>query len=166
ALLALIFVCCVSVILLLYASGLTEKSGGGFERIFYRTSAHRLTTMDLQATGYYIAGNAGDVVYLAHPSSPYRTLIVSKDSGQLKKIDRNRYSIAASTLMIDSPFFYLADIVNYAIYRGELSSLRIDTLVFDRVFFSEALMVGEKSVLRRTLSQNSNEYTFQKEGPD
>lgn len=161
------FFCCgLLVFCLFYTKSTGDHDGGGFIRVFRKMSLYQVGEFDLQVKGYYFAGNIGNEVYLAHPFSSEHIVLIGNDTLMSKRIERNGYEIQAARILIDSPYFFLVDVVRHSIFRGKLGTFCIDTIAFDGSFFSEVAIVGETSLIRRTISRSEYEYTLSLENRD
>jgi hypothetical protein len=154
-----------SILLLFWSSGTSGNIKNGFNRRIADQSPYLMKTIMLNSDLYYFSGWSGRTFYIANPDVPFELVQINDTTKTVVHIDKlNAYDVRVSRISIDSPYFYLADLNAYTIYRGRLGSWKMDTTVVKNKFFSESLAISGSSTILRTLNEAKSLYTLSKEG--
>ncbi|MBT1704458.1 hypothetical protein [Chryseosolibacter indicus] len=131
-------------------SGSDKMAHGGFTRDFIGTRELALVSrIDLQSSGYYFAGRIGEVLYFGVTTSPFHLLKITGDTKEIIHIKRSLAdSVRMGKVIIEYPHFYLADLENYNIYRGETADWSCHEVVHHKLFFTEYLPANHSVFLR------------------
>lgn len=134
-----------------------------FERRLDKDILSEMRVTDLQYNSYYIAGKAGNEIYLGNSTSPAILLALKGDTLEQKILRWPGVPIHANKIRICSPFLYVEDLVSYKIFQADLEDLNVKVTPFDSIFFSEAIPLNSNSIVRRTFGEKKHEYIFTKE---
>jgi len=145
---------------LYFLSGDRNEMSNGFTRRVLPHKVRLLKRVDLMSEQFYIAGFHSRRLYLGKPSVPLQLLACGDDSTQVIQIAGKTTAIRESKLMIDSPWFYLADMQNYQIYRGALQNWQINTVVHEGAFFTEFMPMRHAGIVQRTFKNDSSSYAL------
>lgn len=149
----------------LYFLSLKDKDvKNGFVREIRQEHLKLLYSINLGHQDYYFAGLDVGVCYLGSVGTPGRlTEVRGAQQRTVTILNPVTDKVRAGKIYIDSPYFYLADLVNYRIYRGNTSAWRIDHEIHEPRFFSEFIAIGAGSLVLRSLNPARSAYVLSKE---
>lgn len=142
-------------------------AGRGFDRRISATEPTLLSAVKLSREAYYFAGGLQEKSYLADPDAPFE--IIEVDGISLRTIHiQNLPNLKVKTgrITIDSPYFYLADLYSYSVYRGRTGTWALEKRILGSEFFSEAVPVSPFSMVMRTLNRKKDTYIITKKHAD
>lgn len=136
-----------------------------FERHYKVAKLSPIDTIDLIYNSFYIAGSGKTNVYLGNTVS--QLYILKYD---LSKQDSQHFSIKSSLarnlksahVSIDSPLFYLQDILLSKMIQGVLNDTTKDKIIENKIFFADAISISNSSNIIRTFKNNAKEYVLAK----
>jgi hypothetical protein len=135
-----------------------------FGRIFADDLLTGEHIVDLLYNSYYVAGYTDNKIYLANEIAPMHLLIVDdRHSRPVTISNLENYRIKSSKITIDSPYFYVADLITYTLFRGTLNDWNITQPIYERDFFAEAVTVSNNSIAMRTFDSTRTRYVLIKE---
>ncbi|HBX63698.1 MAG TPA: hypothetical protein DEG63_11615, partial [Flavobacteriaceae bacterium] len=124
--------------------GLSEKKSqynNAFTRKYIPHFAEKLTTLNLESTGYYIAGIDSCYAYLAHPNAP---LFLRTYDYHTQNVTNNRIKIKNELLpykriitYVNSPYFYLGDGTVGIIEKGILYDYTTSLETIDNAYYNQ-----------------------------
>ncbi|MFV0155305.1 DoxX family protein [Empedobacter falsenii] len=124
--------------------GLSEKKSqynNAFTRKYIPHFAEKLTTLNLESTGYYIAGIDRCYAYLAHPNAP---LFLRTYDYNTQNVTNNRIKIKNELLpykriitYVNSPYFYLGDGTVGIIEKGILYDYTTSLETIDNAYYNQ-----------------------------
>jgi hypothetical protein len=149
----------------LYFLSLKDKDArNGFVREISHERLKLIYSITLPHSDYYFAGLDVDVCYLGTVGTPGKLIEVRRQQQRTVTIlNPITDKVRAGKIYIDSPYFYLADLLTYKIYRGNTSSWRIDHEIHEPRFFSEFIAIGARSLVLRSLNPGRSAYVLSKE---
>lgn len=142
-------------------------AGHGFDRTMSGNVPTLLSSVKLSRDAYYFAGGLQEKSYLADPDAPFE--IIEVDGTVLRTIHvKNLPNLKVKTgrITIDSPYFYLADLYSYSVYRGRTGTWALEKRMHGSPFFSEAVPISPLSMVMRTLNRNKDAYVITKKHAD
>lgn len=71
--------------------------------------------------------------------------------------------IKIGEVVIDSPYFYLGDLLNYEVYRGDINTWSLTDTIHRHNFFSEFQPSNDSVLILRTFSGDRSTFRLQKE---
>lgn len=141
-----------------------------FERNFSPAAViSQESVMDLTYNSFYIAGASNKTIYLGNWTAPFHLLAFNYflSDTQHVALKIKHLSIVRNPrkfrLKIDSPYFYLANGVQPAIYRGELDRWIAAPFMSDRAYFVDAIPIGHRSFALRSYNLSNREFELAKE---
>ncbi|MCD9018906.1 hypothetical protein [Parachryseolinea silvisoli] len=145
-------------ILYLIANQVNHRDNG-FVRLFpphpVLPTSH---VLPLQYNSYYLAGHAGDTLYLGNITAPFHVVAVHQNLVDTQYVRiRLRYPLERLkrlTLSIDSPYFYLMDGIAPSLFRGYIGQWEATKFMYDSTYFTEAVPVGPSSLIVRAVMAN------------
>ncbi|MBT1712558.1 hypothetical protein KK062_30265, partial [Fulvivirgaceae bacterium PWU5] len=94
----------------------------------------------LQYNSYYLAGQAGETMYLGNITAPFHLVAVRQDLADTQHVRiRLRYpldGLKRLTVSIDSPYFYLMDGIAPALFRGHIGQWEANKFMYDSSYFT------------------------------
>lgn len=151
------------IFLLHFAVGPGWSASGGFVRSLRTGILDRLAIHILDSRSYYIVGVVDEKIVLGNGQNPAYVRILENGEWRSRIIDMGGYSVHIFTLSMDSIHFYLKDLATYTVYKGLVRDWKVDHVAFDSTFFSEAVPIGARSLIRRTIASGKYEYVLTKE---
>ncbi|WP_428743299.1 hypothetical protein [Tenacibaculum sp.] len=147
---------------------LTHKKNS-FHRYFTFHPVSPIRGIDLKYNSYYISGADSNGVYLGNITAPLRLLQL-----KLPEMDTTRLQLKveqteglklrkSSILTVRNPYFYITDGVTPKVLRGEIGKWYARSFMYDSAYFSNAVPIGPKSLVIRSLSSDTQEYVLGKE---
>lgn len=135
-----------------------------FIREYAKFAAVQSSEMDIGLNSWYIAGITEDHVYLGNVTAPFNVLATNStltDSQHVKLSIKNLQNpkvYKSALLKIDSPYFYLADGVKPALYRGLLGKWEAEFFPYDSgAYFSRLVPISKSSFGIRTVETRSSD---------
>jgi len=128
---------------------------GSFLRVYAKDAAIRSNDMDMGLNSWYIAGITDDHIYLGNFTQPLDMLVTNfslTDSQRIRIVLKNmehKPIYQQSRIHIVSPYFYYADGISPALFRGKIGDWQADRLKFDSAYFAKAEIIGPKSIAIR-----------------
>jgi hypothetical protein len=163
---------CVVVLLTLYASSPLSQDiyRASFNRKFAPEQAiTRKNVLDLDESGFYIAGVTAEHIYLGRWTAPFQLLIANSqltDKQQVKLQISHSKDIDITRgfkVKVDSPYFYITNGILPGIFRGNLNHWVAGRFMPDSAYFVDAVPTGPASFALRSHSIKSNQYELAKE---
>lgn len=152
------FVFATALVITLYAA--TYKvvhERNSFLRIYQKGAAVKASEFDIKFNSYYIAGITRDNIYLGNITAPLRLLLMNStltDSQHVKiHFKDTRYPVVykSATVKINPPYFYLADGIKPALYRGQIGEWEVEPFSYDsKAFFTRLTPINNTSFAIRT----------------
>jgi hypothetical protein len=145
----------VLVVTLYAVSNKIVHEPGSFLRIYQKDAAIKSNEIDLGLNSWYIAGIADNHIYLGNLTQPLDLLITNlslTDSQHVRITLRDLGSKSVyqkSRIRIASPYFYYADGITPALFRGRIGEWQADRLKFDSAYFDYTEIIGPASVAIR-----------------
>ncbi|WP_291068593.1 MULTISPECIES: DoxX family protein [unclassified Empedobacter] len=131
----------VSVTILYSLSEQKSQYNNAFTRKYIPHLAEKLTTLNLESTGYYIAGIDSCYAYLAHPNAP---LFLRTYDYHTQNVINNRIKIKNELLpykriitSVNSPYFYLGDGTVGIIEKGILNDYTASLETIDNAYYNQ-----------------------------
>lgn len=158
---ALCVVACLILVLILYAfADKPNSQRNGFTRNIRPRAATLKNTLELKYPAYYIAGHAGQHIYLGNYSASLHLMAVNqnlKDTQQLtlKVAAGERYAWKLARVMVDSPAIYMAEGNTPALYRGRLDDLHMNRFLPQSCFFNTLQNISPTSFISRSIHIDS-----------
>lgn len=158
----------VSLVFLYFFSRPDPAIKNGFERTLLEDPLALIYSIDLDHSNYNFSGWVGETLYLRSVQTPNELLEISngKVNDHIVIHTEIASGLSVGELQIDSPFFYLADLKRYIIYRGLSSNWTLDEVIHPRDFFTEFISVSGPSLILRTFNKNKTEFRLTKEETD
>jgi len=153
----------ISIVMLTIFSSTLKRSR------FIRITPPNLLTFEKSVPvdeSYYISGATNTNIYLGNSSSIDSILIsdIALNDLRVSRIeDRELVNVGNPRLMIDSPYFFVADGNGSAILQGTLSKLKIDHRFPVDYHFNQLAPVGGTSIVLRYIDYKSNLQTLSKQ---
>jgi len=149
---------------IVYRRTLPEPSiKNGFTRNLLTDVLTVADSVALADVEYYFAGWSGDSCLLASAlRSDHLVSIIGSSVLRIEITNPLASAMRYSQITVDSPYFYLADLMGYTIYRGMMNSWHIEANVHAENFFSEYLPVNGALVLRG-FNDDKDEYLLVRE---
>jgi len=122
--------------------------------------------IDIRYNSYYIAGFAGDHLYLGNTTNPRFLLLVDTNLQDTQKHPLRLPDLdpSGSHLIIDSPAIYLIHGPTHTILRGSLENLILEPYWHSPHPIAEATALSPTSIAIRTIDQN-NVFSLSKNTP-
>ncbi|MFV0225197.1 hypothetical protein OBJ96_08840 [Empedobacter falsenii] len=124
--------------------GLSEKKSqynNAFTRKYIPHLAEKQTTVDLKATGYYIAGIDSCYLYLANTETPLFLKRYDYLADQMKdiKLEIDQYNLPYKRVIteVQIPYFYLGDGSVGILLRGKIDEWKAKTISKGDVFYNQ-----------------------------
>lgn len=162
--LACCFVFATLVVLTLYGASYKKvHSPNSFLREYRKAFAAKASTMDITYSSYYIAGVTNEHIYLGNVTAPFRLLIVNHaltDSQRVHlklKNEANSWVYKKTMITVDSPYFYMADGIMPAVFRGRLGEWQAERIISDAAYFTRLIPLSHSSFAIRTTGYPSLE---------
>ncbi|HEY3404721.1 MAG TPA: hypothetical protein VGK59_15130 [Ohtaekwangia sp.] len=133
-----------------------------FHRKISRDVVQPDTVIDLGMQAYYVAGITGDKLWLANPRAPRIMLIMHDDKLDTVNINDLPDSVNTIDMRVDSPYFYVMDLVRYDVYRGSLHHMTAAEKILSSTFFSEMMPVSRNSSVLRSIGKRDYAYILEK----
>jgi hypothetical protein len=155
------------VILFLGSSDFREKND--FVRRFDPNVLYATDTLFLFYNSYYIAGCTAHNVYLGNHTAALHALVLNlnglDDSTHIRiNVEGiEDYKFWSLKLTVDSPYFFLADGSVPVIFGGRNDNWRARRHMYDSAFFADAVPIGIRSFVIRSVSSVTEEYELGKE---
>ncbi|MGV0938374.1 DoxX family protein [Empedobacter falsenii] len=131
----------VSVTILYSLSEQKSQYNNSFTRKYIPHLAEKQTTLNLESTGYYIAGIDSCYAYLAHPNAP---LFLRTYDYHTQNVINNRIKIKNELLpykriitSVNSPYFYLGDGTVGIIEKGILNDYTASLETIDNAYYNQ-----------------------------
>jgi hypothetical protein len=147
----------VLVITLYAASHKIVHKHNSFLREYKKFAAVKSNEMDIGFNSWYIAGITADHVYLGNVTAPFRLLLMNStltDSQHVKLHIRNMKNpivYKSTTIKIAPPYFYIADGLKPALFRGMIGDWQAESLTYDSgVHFTRLVPISKTSFAIRT----------------
>ncbi|WP_312208549.1 MauE/DoxX family redox-associated membrane protein, partial [Empedobacter sp.] len=124
--------------------GLSEKKSqynNAFTRKYIPHLAEKQTTVDLKATGYYIAGIDSCYLYLANTETPLFLKRYDYLANQMKdiKLEIDQYNLPYKRVIteVQTPYFYLGDGSVGILFRGKIDDWKAKTISKGEVYYNQ-----------------------------
>ncbi|MFV0150876.1 hypothetical protein OBJ95_09510 [Empedobacter falsenii] len=124
--------------------GLSEKKSqynNAFTRKYIPHLAEKQTTVDLKATGYYIAGIDSCYLYLANTETPLFLKRYDYLANQMKdiKLEIDQYKLPYKRVIayVHTPYFYLGDGSVGILFRGKIDDWKAKTISKGEVYYNQ-----------------------------
>jgi hypothetical protein len=146
-----------AIVIVLFAATYKDPyERNSFLRVYNELTAVKSAELDVSVNSYYIAGVTDDRVYLGNMTAPFRLLVTNlmlTDSQHvrinIRELKKPVYKSA--TVKIDPPFFYLADGIRPALFKGRLGEWEAVPVSYDtNAYFTQLTPVGKTSFAIRT----------------
>lgn len=148
-------------VLALYWQSLPDSAiKNGFDRKVRSIDLRIKNKIDLGDANYDFAGWMDNRLYLRHVDVPF-ALVEVKEYSISDTVHINHpmnKKITTAQIYIDSPFFYVGDLNNFAIYKGNTNDWTVQEQVNGPQFFSEYLPVSDTAIAYRTVTNSKTEY--------
>jgi hypothetical protein len=163
------FVISIGVVTILFAmSGVMKEQPNSFLREFPPHPALEGDTCNIKYDSYYIAGLTEHNIYLGNYTSPLHMLVVNmaltdtqavKLNVKLKakgfiKGDQKVWSVR---VMVDSPYYYLADGAVPVMYKGNVSDWHAEKYLYDSIYFRNIVPIKPGAFAVKSLSGSNQE---------
>lgn len=151
----------ILVVLALYWQSLPDSAiKNGFDRKVRSVDLRIKNKIDLGNANYDFAGWIDNRLYLRNVDVPFALVEVQENSISDTILVNHPMTekITTAQIYIDSPFFYLGDLNNYAIYKGNTNDWTVQEQVTGPQFFSEYLPVSDSAIAYRTVASSKTEY--------
>src|SRR5580658_3435566 len=153
----IVLTCVMSTVLmfiLYFLSGTINHKKNSFIRLFPPHPVILFKTIDIKFNSWYIAGETANHIYLGNVTAPLHVLDINTLKGDTRDViikmnESKKYAIRSMKLTVDSPRFYLADGVTPALLRGNISDWQAGRYLFDSLYFSQSVPLGETSFVVR-----------------
>lgn len=156
------FVFAVLVVVTLYAASYTiVHQPNSFLREYRKFAADKAGELDLTYNSFYIAGVTATHVYLGNVTAPFKMLVVNHaltDTQHVQltlKNNANPWLYMRTMITVDSPYFYMADGVMPAVFRGTLGEWQAERITADSTYFTRMVPISATSFAIRTNSYPS-----------
>lgn len=159
--------------LLILSSGLAiglfkmsrSKTPNGFVRTLPEVPMQPEFNIYIADRDMYFAGSSGEIAYLGSLVSPEIIVEVHDSSIRKLKIDRGMFPEAkTSKILIFPPYFFLADLMAFRIYRGTMSNWHLNEEIHSPgEFFTELIPVSSEGLVLRTYRTDNKVFTLAKE---
>ncbi|TDW46680.1 putative membrane protein YphA (DoxX/SURF4 family) [Flavobacterium sp. 270] len=150
----------VIVVLYLLSEDIMQKENP-FIRRFPHATASKTNSLDLRNTTYYVAGVAGNKVYLANRKSPLQILETDSEFKKTRMhtimLNRENFNFKAVEIRLSAPFFYVTDGTVPVIYRGLISDWKANVIIEKKFYFSDIVFTDENQYAFRTQKAPSGE---------
>jgi len=163
SILTVMLLCSLSivVVLVLYWQSFPNSAiKNGFDRKVRSVDLRIKNKIVLGDANYDFAGWIDNSLYLRNVDVPFALVEVRENS--ISDTIRVSYpvtdKITTAQIYIDSPFFYLGDLNNYVIYKGNINNWTVQEQVNGPQFFSEYLPVSDSAIVYRTVTSSKTEY--------
>nr|WP_291069819.1 MULTISPECIES: MauE/DoxX family redox-associated membrane protein [unclassified Empedobacter] len=124
--------------------GLSEKKSqynNAFTRKYIPHLAEKLTTLNLESTGYYIAGIDSCYLYLANTETPLFLKRYDYLANQMKdiKLEIDQYKLPYKRVIayVHTPYFYLGDGSVGILLRGKIDDWKAKTISKGEVYYNQ-----------------------------
>lgn len=133
-----------------------------FLRRYPHHPVSKANVLDVGFNSYYIAGTAGDRIYLGNVSAPLHVLSLHKDLKDTVHIRINlkgsdSLNFRAVKIKIRDPYFYVSDGIVPIIYRGIIGEWKCTPFMYGSAYFSQIEPMNKNSFAIRARSSASNE---------
>jgi len=148
---------CLVLVLILYVfADKPNDQKNGFNRHLPSHTATLHQSLELGYPAYYIAGFAGEHIYLGNYSASLHLLAVDqqlKDTQQLTLTipAGERYAWKLSRIMVDSPAVYMAEGNTPSLYSGKLNDLHMSRFLPQSCFFNVLQNISTTSFISRSI---------------
>lgn len=123
----------------------------------------KMNTLDIKFNSYYIAGTAGNQIFLGNTTAPLHLISVNKflkDSThvRLEIENRNDYQFRSVKVKIKAPYFYIMDGTVPVILRGKIGEWKAKPFMYGIAYFSlaEPMETNRFAIRARNNSTNEN----------
>jgi len=159
----------VSIIMVLVLYGVS-RSKQSIKNGFSRSEGVTLTLLKqikLDREVLYFSGWVDEVCYLSNPDRPYELLAVDGNRQSIVSIeDSLEAQVRVGKVVVSPPYFFVSDLNQYFIYRGEIARWNLNKVIHPQQFFSESVPIGSASTILRSFNENKTEYVLKKEDPE
>ncbi|HEU4554277.1 MAG TPA: hypothetical protein VFS25_15635 [Chitinophaga sp.] len=151
---------CLALVLILYAfADKPNDQRNGFNRKPLPQAALQ-HSLELKYPAYYIAGYAGQHIYLGNYSASLHLLAVNENLKDtqfltLKMPPGERYAWKLARVMVDSPAVYMAEGNTPALYRGKLDDMRMSRFLPQSCFFNMLQNISPTTFISRSVYADS-----------
>lgn len=119
-------------------------------------------SIDVGDDDMYLAGSDDEFIYLGSLVSPSLIIEIQDSSIRKLEIDHGAFPKAkTSKIFIFAPYFFLADLVSFRIYRGTMVDGKLNEEIHTPgEFFTELIPVGNQSLVLRTYRNDDKVFTL------
>ncbi|PZR19988.1 MAG: hypothetical protein DI539_12150 [Flavobacterium psychrophilum] len=136
----------------------------GFARKLSSRQVQLLYSLRLNSSNYHFAGVADKGIYISSDRTPAVLLKVNGKVIDTMTLDLSLASgLTIGELIVDTPYFYAADMLNYIIYRGQLVNQKLTETIHARKFFAKYVPHDSGTVVLRTFTEDKQAFRLQKE---
>ncbi|MCZ4319904.1 hypothetical protein O4H26_12995 [Aequorivita viscosa] len=132
-----------------------------FIRRYPHASAVFDKAVDLEFNSWYIAGTEEEKIYLGNSTAPL--IIKVLDTGFSKveeyriKLDEMELPFSSVEISVRPPYFYVADGMVPAIFRGSIADWKATRILTDSIFFTNSLPIDSANTAIRFVGGRSSE---------
>ena len=131
----------ISVTILYSLSEKKSQYNNAFTRKYIPHLAEKQTTLDLESTGYYIAGIDSCYLYLANTETPLFLKRYDYLANEMKeiKLEIDEYKLPYKRVIthVQTPYFYLGDGSIGILFRGRIDNWKAKTISKGDVFYNQ-----------------------------
>ncbi|AUP78279.1 MauE/DoxX family redox-associated membrane protein [Flavivirga eckloniae] len=154
---------CFITILFAFTHKGTERDMS-FHRGFLHDPPHKTHELDLEYSGYYIAGADEKNIYLGNPKSPLYLTVVDS-SLQRKKVihlsmDLDSLLTRSPQLRVIPPYFFLMDGTVPYILRGNIKEWKGYSMLEKPFYFTNVQPIDSLTLAIRAMSNKTNEFSL------
>lgn len=137
----------------------------GFERAMPTTTLQPKFSIEAAIADPYFAGAAGGQIYLGSLASCSTVAAVQDSTISFVKIDHGSFpKPRVGKIAILSPYFFLADLVEFRVYRGKMKDWRLTEEIHKPgEFFTELVPLSIHSLALRTYRSDEGVFALSKE---
>ncbi len=141
----------------------TERNG--FVRQVPPETLRALLQVSVPGEDVYFAGASEEFIYLGDLASSSMVIEIKESRAQKIEINYGSFPQAkTSKIQISPPYFFVADLVAYRIYRGAMNTWRLNEEIHTAgEFFTEFIPVSSQSVILRTYQNEKKVFTLARE---
>lgn len=134
----------------------------GFVRAVPENTLQPQFSINLPGRDLYFAGTSNGTLYLGNLLSPRMVIEVSDSSVNTFEIEMGTFPDAkTSKVLMLPPYFFLADLVDYRVYRGTIADWRLyEEVHTPGKFFTELVPVSNQGLVLRTYHKDDNMFTL------